>query len=125
MPEKANTETRVEPPEPRLGHRLLVGRELAPSSERSPHVETAEIPAGPCLVFRCRGPLPGAVMDGWRHAWAFFAQPGAPARAYTADVEVYDADGGGLEIWVAIEKSGSIPGSSRRQVAAGRRRSAP
>lgn len=40
--------------------------------------------------------------------WDLFARPAAPDRAYTADIEVYDGDGGGLEIWVAVKRSASI-----------------
>jgi predicted transcriptional regulator YdeE len=48
-------------------------------------------------------------LGGWSRVWEFFSRPGARRRAFTADLEVYDADGGGLEIWVAVEQ----PGSSR------------
>jgi len=88
-------------------YRLLVGRETPPGTTPGPGVETAEVGAGEYLVFACRGPIPGVVIAGWSRVWAFFSQPGAPRRAFTADFEVYDADGGGLEIWVAVTQSGS------------------
>ena len=51
-------------------------------------------------MFRCVGPLPQAVIDGWRDVWAYFAGR-APARAYTYDLEIY-AEAGAVEIWVAV-----------------------
>ncbi len=91
------------------GYRLLVGRGVATPGTHASPIEIAEVPGGDYLVFRCRGPLPGVVVEGWGRVWEFFARPGAPKRAYTADIEVYDADGGGLEIWVAVQRSGSRP----------------
>ncbi len=88
-------------------YRLLVGRETPPGTTLGPSVETADVAAGDYLVFACRGAIPGVVIGGWSRVWEFFSQPGAPRRAFTADLEVYDADGGGLEIWVAVERSGS------------------
>lgn len=90
-------------------YRLLVGRELASPGTRASAIEIAETPEGDYLVFRCRGPLPGVVMEGWRRVWDLFARPGAPDRAYTADIEVYDGDGGGLEIWVAVKGAATGP----------------
>jgi hypothetical protein len=69
-------------------YRLLVGREFAPAGD---------LP----------GPLPGAVLAGWRDVWAFFAGPGAPRRAYTADLEIYGVAGATAEIWVSVRRADS------------------
>lgn len=93
-------------------YRLLVGRQTPPGTILAPGVETADVAGGDYLVFACRGAIPGVVIGGWSQVWEFFSQPGTPRRAFTADLEVYDADGGGLEIWVAVERSGSSPAAS-------------
>ena len=93
-------------------YRLLVGRQTPPGTILAPGVETADVAGGDYLVFACRGAIPGVVIGGWSPVWGFFSQPGTPRRAFTADLEVYDADGGGLEIWVAVERSGSSPAAS-------------
>ena len=81
-------------------YQLLVGRELRGRAPDGDALETEMIPQGEYLVFSCPGPLPQAVIDGWRTVWSFFERPEAPARAYTADFEVY-SDSQPVEIWVA------------------------
>ncbi|HEY8104975.1 MAG TPA: GyrI-like domain-containing protein [Gemmatimonadales bacterium] len=93
-------------------YRLLVGRETPAGTVLGPGIETADVAGGEYLVLACRGPIPGVVIAGWSRVWEFFSCPGALRRAFTADLEVYDADGGGLEIWVAVERSGSPPAAS-------------
>jgi predicted transcriptional regulator YdeE len=82
-------------------YQILVGRELAESSPVPPPVQVVDIAPGQYLVFRCSGPLPGAVIEGWRAVWAFFERPDVPRRAYTADFEKYVGPER-VEIWVAV-----------------------
>ncbi|MFN2571877.1 MAG: GyrI-like domain-containing protein [Gemmatimonadales bacterium] len=82
-------------------YQILIGHEVTgPSSVAQ--LQVVDVPGGEYLVFDCPGPLPGAVIDGWRQVWKFFAQPGAPARAYTADFEIYLGQER-TEIWVAVQ----------------------
>ncbi len=82
-------------------YQLLVGRELKGSATVLEPLETETIPPGQYLTFSCPGPLPQAVLDGWRRVWTFFERPDAPSRAYSADFEVY-SDSQPVDIWVAI-----------------------
>ena len=82
-------------------YQLLVGREVRVPPVQVEPLHTEMVPAAQYLTFPCPGVLPEAVIDGWRRVWTYFAQPDAPARAYTADLEVYN-DSGPVEIWVAI-----------------------
>ena len=82
-------------------YQLLVGRQMRDSRPVSPPLQIVAAAQGAYLAFRCSGPLPQAVIDGWRDVWAYFARGDAPARAYTFDFEVYP-DRGSVEIWVAV-----------------------
>ena len=84
-------------------YQILIGRELARSSSVAPPLQVVDIPPGEYLVFTCSGPLPGAVIEGWRAVWAFFDGPDAPRRAYTADFEKY-VEPERIEIWVATKE---------------------
>ena len=70
-------------------YQILVGREIAGSLPVAPPIQIVDIPPGEYLVFSCSGPLPGAVIEGWRAIWAYFERPDAPRRAYTTDFEAY------------------------------------
>jgi predicted transcriptional regulator YdeE len=89
-------------------YRLLVGREFTAAGDLPQGLAAVDIPAGEHIVFRCVGPLPGAVLAGWRDVWAFFAEPCAPRRAYTADLEIYGVAGAAAEIWVSVRRADSI-----------------
>jgi predicted transcriptional regulator YdeE len=82
-------------------YQLLVGRAVNGPPSRVPDLTTEMVPPGQYLTFLCPGPIPQAVIEGWRRIWHFFEQPDAPARAYTADFEVY-SDSQPVEIWIAI-----------------------
>ncbi|HEV8382203.1 MAG TPA: GyrI-like domain-containing protein [Gemmatimonadales bacterium] len=82
-------------------YQLLVGRQVRDSRPVSAPLQVVLTARGSYLVFRCSGPLPQAIMDGWRDVWACFARDNAPARAYTTDFEIY-ADRGPVEIWVGV-----------------------
>ena len=69
------------------------------------HCSASTSPPGQYLVFNCSGPLPGAVIEGWRAVWAFFERPDALRRAYTADFEVY-FEPERVEIWIAVHHAG-------------------
>lgn len=85
-------------------YQLLVGRQVRNSQSVSPPLQIVSVPQASYLVFRCPGPLPQAVIDGWRDVWAYFARPNARQRAYTFDFERYP-DGEPVEIWVAVQDS--------------------
>ena len=84
-------------------YQLLVGRQVRDSRPVSPPLQIVSAAHGSYLAFRCSGPLPQAVIDGWGDVWAYFARDSAPARAYTFDFEVYP-DRGSVEIWVAVRE---------------------
>lgn len=81
-------------------YQVLIGRQVPRARPVSTPLHVVSTPPGSYLVFRCAGPLPQAIIDGWRDVWAHFARDAAPARAYTADFEIY-ADAGPPEIWVS------------------------
>ena len=83
-------------------YQLLLGRQIDTATAVGPAEQVVVAAPGSYLVFACAGPLPQAVIDGWQAVWAFFERPGAPARAYTYDFEIYP-DEGPVEIWVAVE----------------------
>jgi len=83
-------------------YQLLVGRQVRNSESVSPPLQIVSAPQASYLVFRCSGPLPKAVIDGWRDVWAYFARANAPPRAYTFDFEAYP-DAEPVEIWVAVQ----------------------
>ena len=83
-------------------YQLLVGRQVRDARPVSPPLQIVAATQGSYLAFRCSGPLPQAVIDGWRDVWAYFARDNVPARAYTADFEIY-GDAGPVEIWVAVQ----------------------
>jgi predicted transcriptional regulator YdeE len=89
-------------------YQLLVGREVAAPTGAPAGVVEVEVPGGAYLVFRCVGQLPGAVIAGWRGVWDFFGQPNAPARAYTADLEIYGSGPVAAELWIATQPSPRI-----------------
>jgi len=82
-------------------YQLLVGRQVRDSSPVSAPLQVVSTSQGSYLAFHCSGPLPQAVMDGWRDVWTYFASANVPARAYTFDFEIYP-DAGPVEIWVAV-----------------------
>jgi predicted transcriptional regulator YdeE len=82
-------------------YQILIGRELAGSPPVAPPLQVVDVPQGGYLVFSSSGPLPDAVIEGWRGVWAFFGRPDAPPRAYTADFEAY-LEHERTEIWVAV-----------------------
>jgi predicted transcriptional regulator YdeE len=81
---------------------ISAGREIKANAAAAAPLEIVSVPAGMYLLFKSSGSLPGSVIRGWQDVWAYFARPGAPARAYTYDVEIYP-DAETVEIWVAIE----------------------
>ena len=83
-------------------YRILLGREIDGEPGAGTDLGSVQIPSGRYLVFRVTGPMPQAVIDGWRRVWAFFAEPEQAQRAYTVDLEVYHADGTGIELWIAV-----------------------
>jgi len=82
-------------------YQILIGRELAGSSPVPPPLHVVDILPGEYLVFGCSGPLPSAVIEGWRAVWDFFERAEAPRRAYTADFEKY-LEPERIEIWIAV-----------------------
>ena len=85
-------------------YQLLVGREVRDPQSVSPPLQLVSVPQASYFVFRCPGPLPQAVVDGWRDVWAYFARPNAPQRAFTIDFERYP-DAEPVELWIAVRSS--------------------
>lgn len=83
-------------------YHVVVGRDFPPASGAPPGVELVRVPAGRYLVFAFEGTVPDVVIHGWRQVWTFFSQPRQLRRAYTADLEMYHADGAGVDIWIAV-----------------------
>ena len=83
-------------------YRVLVGREIPCGAKTLPTLQSIVVPAGQYLVFRFQGTVPGVVIDGWQQVWTYFDQARSVRRAYTADLEIYHADGAGVDIWIAI-----------------------
>ena len=88
-------------------YRLLLGRGVEPAEPPPSEIEVITVPEGDYLVFSCVGPMPGAVLEGWCRIWQFFAEPGAPRRAYTADFELYQSETASPDIWIAVLQTGS------------------
>jgi predicted transcriptional regulator YdeE len=88
-------------------YQILLGREVAGSSHVAAPLQVGDISPGQYLVFSCSGPLPGAVIEGWRAVWAFFERSASPRRAYTADFEAY-REPERVEIWVAVRDAGAV-----------------
>ncbi len=82
-------------------YQILIGREVAGSSAVASPLQRVDVPPGQYFVFNCSGPLPGAVIEGWRAVWGFFERPDALRRAYSADFEVY-LEPERVEIWIAV-----------------------
>jgi predicted transcriptional regulator YdeE len=81
---------------------VVLGRE-AGSPTSAEH--TVHVPAGRYAVFTSTGEMPAAVLAGWQQVWAYFAHPGAPARAYTTDFEHYDpAQPSTVRIHIAVHE---------------------
>ena len=83
-------------------YRILVGREIPGGAGALPGLQSISIPAGRYLVFPFKGRVPRVVIEGWHHVWTFFEQARPFQRAYTADLEMYHADGAGVDIWIAV-----------------------
>lgn len=81
---------------------IMAGREIAPNVKINPPLVVVSVPAGSYRMFESRGSLPQSVVRGWEQVWAYFERPGAPARAYTYDVEVYPS-AESVEIWIAVQ----------------------
>jgi len=82
---------------------ILAGREVRRDSSDVPaEAQALDVVAGRFLVFPFRGALPHIVIAGWQDVWAFFERSPSFKRAYTTDAEFYQADGQGVDIWIAI-----------------------
>jgi len=86
------------------GYQLLIGREIPQTSPVPSELQVVLAPPGSYVAFRFPGPIPQAVIDGWREVWAYFSRPDAPPRAYSVDYEFY-TEGSPMEIWIAVRGS--------------------
>ena len=68
---------------------VVLGREAGRSTSGE---RTVRVVPGRYAVFTSTGDMPAAVIAGWQAVWAYFAEPDAPARAYTTDFEQYEPD---------------------------------
>lgn len=84
-------------------YQVVVGRELPRQRLVPASVQAVEIPAGVYFGFSFKGALPQVVSEAWQQVWTFFERSQAHRRAYTADFELYPADGSGVDIFVAVK----------------------
>ena len=82
---------------------VVIGREGADKSKAQ---KVVTIAAGPYLEFISSGAMPGAVIDGWKQVWSYFADTKAHSRrAYTTDFEYYDpAEPSTVRIYIAVSR---------------------
>jgi predicted transcriptional regulator YdeE len=78
---------------------VVVGVEVPGPVQPARGMALVTAPAGDCLVYLARGPMPEALSAAWRHVCAAFPA-GAPGRAYTFDVEIHRA--AGVDLYVAV-----------------------
>ncbi|MEZ0076957.1 GyrI-like domain-containing protein [Planotetraspora sp. GP83] len=67
-------------------------------------------PGVPALMLEARGPMPGALVEAWQYVWKHTESGGAPARAFTTDLEIHHP--GGADVYVAVLPSFTDPTSS-------------
>ncbi|MFG1698957.1 GyrI-like domain-containing protein [Nonomuraea sp. NPDC049309] len=58
------------------------------------------VPAGQAMKIEVRGPMPQALIDTWQQVWKHTESGGAPARAFTTDLEVHHPEG--VDLYIAI-----------------------
>ncbi|MEU8248800.1 GyrI-like domain-containing protein [Nonomuraea sp. NPDC048916] len=58
------------------------------------------VPAARTLRIEARGPMPQAVVEAWQQVWKHTESGGAPARAFTTDLEVHHP--GGADLYIAV-----------------------
>ncbi|MEV4564024.1 GyrI-like domain-containing protein [Nonomuraea sp. NPDC049419] len=58
------------------------------------------VPAGPAMKLEVRGQMPQALIDTWQQVWKHTESGGAPARAFTTDLEVHHPDG--VDLYLAV-----------------------
>lgn len=81
---------------------VTAGVEIDPRTTAPRTMTPVTLAPGRYMVFEGRGEMPAAVIDTWLRVWNFFATPGAPARAYTTDFEVYSGPGV-VDIHIALK----------------------
>ena len=69
----------------------ILGARVKPGTKTPAGMVRVSVPAGKYVEFTsAHGPAPQVVPNLWKEIWAYFHEPGNPARAYLADFEVYD-----------------------------------
>ncbi|GAB2927969.1 GyrI-like domain-containing protein [Nonomuraea fastidiosa] len=58
------------------------------------------VPAGQAMKIEVRGPMPQALTDTWQQVWKHTESGGAPARAFTTDLEVHHPEG--VDLYIAV-----------------------
>lgn len=58
------------------------------------------VPAGQAMKIEVRGPMPQALADTWQQVWKHTESGGAPARAFTTDLEVHHPEG--VDLYIAV-----------------------
>ena len=72
-------------------YNYILGARVKPGTKAPAGMVAVTVPAGKYVEFTsARGPAPQVVPNLWKEVWAYFQEPGNPARAYNADFEVYD-----------------------------------
>ena len=68
-----------------------LGAKVKPGSKPPAGMVAVSVPAGKYVEFiSARGPGVQVMPEIWKQIWAYFHEPGSPARAYKADFESHD-----------------------------------
>ena len=81
---------------------VVVGKAVSSEAPVPEGMVSIDVPAARCLVFPAEGAMPQAVVEAWQAVWAHFAEPTAPDRAYTADLERYRGGGAAADLLIAV-----------------------
>ncbi|GEM84161.1 GyrI-like domain-containing protein [Meiothermus hypogaeus] len=80
---------------------VLLGYQVMGQDDVPPGLSGLNVPGGWYLMFTAQGASPARVAQTWQHIRTYFAQSGAPQRAYTFDYEVYE-NSQRVSIFVAV-----------------------
>ena len=78
---------------------VTVGADLLKQTEE---MQTVTLEEGRYLMFPVKGELPQAIVDTWKHVWAYFEDPSVDERrAYETDFELYKNERE-VEIYIGV-----------------------
>jgi len=79
---------------------VVIGRAVPDSVQTPPGMSRIAILEAVYLVFPAAGSRPEAIVAAWRRVYDYFALPGIPPRAFTADFERHSRES--VELYIAI-----------------------